>query len=181
MERKSDMKKFAVMIFILIWTLMFCLAGCKPKAAPEPTREAGLANPWVETDWEGLIRKTGLDLNVPEGAENTAFRVNESEKMGEMSFTLNGLKMNARVKAASEFEDISGMHYTWDHVDDTARRWHQEKLMRGKDGENTVDVFLWFDVVPGVMYSLSCSAPDLDGFDITAVAEMVYKPMQGND
>lgn len=53
--------------------------------------------------------------------------------------------------------------------------------MKRHKGENeSVDVCIWYDVVPGYVYSLSTRGADLDGFDITAIAEQVYKPMQGN-
>ncbi len=172
------MKK--IMIALMMCLFLIIGAGCKPKVEPQPSPEANMVNPWKETDHEGFMKDLGLDLNVPEGAENVVFRVNDSEKLGEMRFRLNGIDFNARIKGAGSFEDISGMHYTWEHEEEGSAHWHQEKLMKGKDGDNTVEVFLWFDVVPGVMYSLSCSAPDLDGFDIIAVAQMVYKPMQGD-
>ncbi len=165
------------MIMMLCAALLLC-AGCKPKAEPET--EVNLSNPWTETDHEGFVQKLGLDLNVPEGAENVVFRVNEEDKLGEMRFVLNGIESNARVKPSGSFKDISGMYYTWELEEESSMHWPQEKLMQAKDGENIVEVFLWFDVAPGIMYSLSCAAPDLDGFDITAVAQMVYKPMQGD-
>ena len=174
------MKKTAIFVMmILCLSLIFC-AGCKPKAEPAPAPETNMANPWKETDHEGFMKDLGLDLNVPEGAENVVFRVNDTEKLGEMRFTLNGIDFNTRIKGAGSFEDISGMNYKWEHEEEGSAHWHQEKLMQAKDGEKTVEVFLWHDVVPGIMYSLSCSAPDLDGFDIIAVAQMVYKPMQGD-
>ena len=39
---------------------------------------------------------------------------------------------------------------------------------------------MWYDIVPGVMYSLSVYSTDLDGLDLTAVAEQVYVPVQGD-
>ena len=174
------MKKTVLMILFLC-AVMLLAAGCKPgREQKPPENTANLGNPWIETDKDGFVQKLGLDLNIPAGAKDVVFRVNEGEKLGEMNFTLDGIGFNARVKPAGTFEDISGMNYTWDHVEEGNLHWHQEKHMKGKDGDQTVEVFLWHDVVPGIMYSLSCKQPDADGFDITAVALMVYKPMQGN-
>ena len=45
--------------------------------------------------------------------------------------------------------------------------------------DETVDVSLWYDAVSGLMYSVSTSAPDLDGFDIGAAADWLYMPARG--
>ena len=47
--------------------------------------------------------------------------------------------------------------------------------------EEWVELCLWYDIVPGLMYSLSVYSTDLDGLDLTAVAEQVYVPVQGDD
>ena len=97
-----------------------------------------------------------------------------------MRFTLNGVEFIARIKSVGEWEDLSGIYVTWDSTEDCEISYCSGKLMTGKlDGE-TVELVEWFDIVPGVMYSLSCSDKDLDGLDIIAVAEQVFKPMQGN-
>ncbi len=179
-ERNQQKVKKLRIIIVLLCVLLVFGAGCKPKAEPQPAPEANMGNPWTETDHERFTKDLGLDLNVPEGAENVVFRENLTEQLGEMRFTLNGIDFNTRIKGAGSFEDISGMNYTWEHEEEGNAHWHQEKLMQAKDGDNTVRVFLWHDVVPGIMYSLSCAAPDLEGFDIIAVAQMVYKPMQGD-
>ncbi len=44
-----------------------------------------------------------------------------------------------------------------------------------------MELCLWYDRVPGLMYSLSVYTTELDGLDLTAVAEQVYIPVQGND
>lgn len=163
---------------VLLCASVLCSAAFEKT---EKTPSAGLANPWMETDPEGLMKTLGLQFEVPEEAEEVIYRMNESEQIAEMQFVLNDIPFNARIKPAGlEMEDISGMNYEWDYEKESNDRWFQEKIMRGRDGKDTVEVFLWFDIVPGLTYSLSCKAPDLDGFDITAVAEMVYHRVQGN-
>ena len=46
--------------------------------------------------------------------------------------------------------------------------------------EDFVELCLWYDQAPGLMYSLSVSTTELDGLDLVAVAEVVYSPMQGD-
>ena len=141
--------------------------------------KAAVPNPWTETGPKGFVIATGLDMHVPEGAEDVIYRVNRFDKLGEIQFVLDGISFTARIKAVFPEEDISGLYYTWESEEEVSISYCPGKTFRAKDGENTVDLCLWYDVVPGVMYSLSCSAPDLDGFDITAVAEQVFFPLQG--
>ncbi len=171
------MKKFLVIALSVL--CVFALASCaNKKTEAEPT--VGMPNPWEDTDAKDFVEKSGLDLNVPEGAENVSYRVLTETKLGEMRFTLNGVEFIARIKSVGEWEDLSGIYVTWDSTEDCEISYCSGKLMTGKlDGE-TVELVEWFDIVPGVMYSLSCSDKDLDGLDIIAVAEQVFKPMQGN-
>ena len=173
------MKKISFVLIVLCFMVVFTAAFDKPDKGKETS--VGVANPWVETDPEGLMKTLGLQFDVPEDAKDVTYRMNESDKMAEMRFTLYDMPFTARIKpVGTELEDISGMHYKWDHEKESNAHWYQEKIMSAKDGKDTVQVFLWFDIVPGLMYSLSTKAPDLDGFDIIAVAQMVYHEVQGD-
>lgn len=141
----------------------------------------GLANPWTETTAEALLENPGVAFGIPEGAENIRYFLLADEGLAEMQFTWYGEDYVARIKPAVEFEDISGMCYdAWDDEMECDIGGCAGRMMRVRDGENTVDVCLWFDAVPGIMYSVSVVAPDLDGFDITASAMQLYVPMQGD-
>ena len=142
-------------------------------------QSAGLANPMVETDAKGFVEQVGAELNVPQGATDVKYYVID-KTLGQMDFKLNGMDFTARVKSSDKFEDISGMYCTWDAEEDCTICGFDGRQMRGKTDGSAVDVCLWYDVVPGLMYSLTAQAKDLSGFDPTAVAEQVYKPMQGN-
>lgn len=176
------MKKSIFAVIVLMFAVM--VFGCAFDKAEKSTEAplAGLANPWVETDPDGLMKTLGLQFDVPEDAEDVIYRMNESEKIAEMRFVLNGMPFIARIKpAALEMEDISGLHYKWDVEEESDAHWFREKIMQAKDGKDTVRALLWFDIVPGLTYSLSTKAPDLDGFDIIAVAQMVWHQAQGDD
>ena len=140
----------------------------------------GIANPWEETDEAGFLEATGLSLAVPEGAEDVLYLVMPSEGLGEMQFFLNGLKYSARIKAAAEFEDISGLYYDWTGEEDCKVSYCEGKVLTAQDGGETVSACMWFDVVPGVMYSLSTTAEDAEAAQIQTVAEAVFEPMQGD-
>ena len=141
---------------------------------------SGIANPWEKTDKAGFEKATGLSLAVPEGAENVFYLVMPSEGLGEMQFSLNDLEYTARIKAAAEFEDISGLFYDWTSEEDCKVSYCEGKVLEAPDGAKTVCACMWFDAVPGVMYSLSTSAEDAKAAQIHTVAEAVFEPMQGD-
>lgn len=130
-----------------------------------------VANPWRESSEEEIGQIMGAGFYLVDGAENTRFSINEEQKIAQMDFELDGLKYTARFKAANQLEDISGCNYEWTSEEDCELRGYaaQEKRYLGSD-EN-VDVIIWFIDEAKYVFSLSTSAPDLDGFDITAVAE----------
>ena len=63
--------------------------------------DVGIANPWVDMAEDELWQTAGLSLNLPEGAEATAFRWMAEESLAEMDFTLDGDEYCARVKPSS--------------------------------------------------------------------------------
>lgn len=148
---------------------------------PESTEaNAGIGNPWVDTDAKGIMDMAGVEFAVPDGATEVIYRYLESENMSEMQFDLDRLHFCARIKPTAEWEDVSGVYCDWTIEDEC---WVGEARLEGKcmrylSDEETTDVCLWYDVVPGLMYSITTTAPDLDGFDIQAIAEAIYKPMQ---
>ena len=166
-------KLFAIVLTILM--LLSCAA-----LAEGPVE--GMPNPWTETGAEGLMEALGLEFNVPEGAENVTFRMLKDESLAEMDFDLDGMAYTARIQPAVEWTDISGMYYEWENTREdftigNCPAWEG----RAADGEGTADLCLWFDVVPGLMYSLgTVGEGDLDGFDLTAVAGQIYVPVQGD-
>ena len=176
------MKKFTLCLLIMMSVvLVFCCAFDKNEKTGK-TELVGISNRWVETDEAGLMQTLGLEFNIPEEAEDVMFRMNESEQLAEMQFVLYKMPFTARIKPSGlEMEDISGLNYKWEFEKESNDHWFREKIMRTRDGKNTVEAFLWFDIVPGLTYSISTEAPDLDGFDIIAVAQMIWHEAQGDD
>lgn len=153
-----------------------------PDEAPATEEEAtvGLANPWTEIAFEDMATEIGVNFALPEGAELVSCSVMKDENLGQAIFNLDGMEFVARIKPTAGFEDISGMYYDWTDEADVSISWCDGKFYACKDGDNTIQLCLWCDIVPGVMYSLTVSAPDLDGFDLTAVAEQMFVSMQGD-
>lgn len=140
--------------------------------------EVGLANPWMDTTAEALKAEYGLELGVPEGATNVAWRVLPAKPLGEMTFTWYDMDYTARIAPTEGFEDISGIYVDWENQSEWTVGRCAAVCYRGRDGENMVDLCLWYDELTGMMYSVSTEAKDLDGFDILASAEQLYIPLQ---
>ena len=141
----------------------------------------GLANPWVDTDAEGIMQTIGVEFGVPEGAEVLAYRMLPDAQLAEMQFVWNDMTYCARIQPTTEFTDISGLYFDWQSEESFDMRGCECREMRVQDGDETVDLCLWYDVVPGLMYSVfTSSGSDLDGFDLLAAVEQLYVPAQGD-
>lgn len=140
--------------------------------------EAGIANPWTDTDADGLMDTLGLRLGVPEGATNVTWRMLVEYQMGEVQFTWQGENYIARVAPTDDFQNISGMEYHWEQQTGCSVGRCDGFVYRAHDGGNTVDLCLWYDALTGLMYSVGVVDTDLEGFDITAAAQEIFVPMQ---
>lgn len=166
------MKKLLSMILcVLICSVCFATA-----------EQAMIANPWTDCTREEMAAEIGIDMEAPAEAEDPAwsYMVSGEDVMGDLRFTAEGVRYCYRIAPAAEFTDISGLYYDWTIEDEDSVSYCDAATKRViTEDEGTIDLVLWFDVVPGVMYSLSAQADDLDGFDILAMAEELFVPMQG--
>ena len=145
----------------------------------------GMANPWEDMTREQLEETSGVAFGLPEGAEEVVYRWLESEGLAEMNFTLDGDEYCARIQPAAleigQLMNISGMFFDWENEEEITVGHCPGTLGQAQTGsEEYVELCQWYDLVPGLMYSLSVYTTEPDGLDLTAVAEMVYVPMQGD-
>ena len=150
----------------ILLTLALCLLG----AAVAET----IANPWIESTSADIAEAIGATFGVPEGAEVVAYGLMPEDGLAEMDFTLDGMEYVARIQPAEAFTDISGLFYEWEAETPFPLADMEGLERRAADGEETIDSALWFDETMGLMYALSTSGPDLDGFDITPIAAAIY-------
>lgn len=201
------MKKKIVLTFTALAIGAAAVTGCGKSTAPETTTaaetttvaevttaaeattEAGvaegdmqIANPWTTSDKEGVLAATGFDMEVPEGATDVIYSYLEEDKLAQMDYVLDGMTFVYRMQMTDEFTDISGMEYQWDSENDGDVSGREAKYYAyvGSDVEDSVQTVNWYDVVPGVMYSLSAMGSDLDGMDIQYYAENIFVPLQGD-
>ena len=117
------------------------------------------------------VNRTGLRLelcplggqlnNAPEGAGDihyNAFHL-DGLAVGETTFTLDGVSCAYRIAltydTSSDFADISGVAEEFDHRAEAEVGWCPARLAWNDGGAGKV---VWFDVVPGQLYSLSVDA-----------------------
>ncbi|MCR4962967.1 MAG: hypothetical protein K6B40_03710 [Firmicutes bacterium] len=182
------MKKAIVMILAV---LMLTFAACtkdEPAAGPSQSGETEPANPWhaiTEAEAKEICVES---FNVPEGAENVQWSVMDAEAdasgvpgpLVQLAFDLDGLSFTAREQVTGdEAADISGLHYEWTaEIEETLKAGREElpcKSYRSIGDDGYVDLCTWFTGDPGTSYSLSVIADDLDGFDLLAIAEALYR------
>ncbi len=148
----------------------------------ESSETAGLANPWADTDKEGIEAATGFTMTAPEGAEDVHYRYLASEGLAELTYTLNDEKWTYRMKSTDTLEDLSGIYVDWSSEEDDQVSGRDAKSYTyvNLNDETVDDIMLvnWYDVVTGVSYSLSVTGSDLNGLDLPIAAEEIYEPLQ---
>ena len=145
-----------------------------------------MVNPWKELTAEQLAEASGLSFGVPEGAENVIYRFLPGENLAEMQFSLGPDDFCARIQPTAlqegQLMNISGMYFGWENEETiTVGRCYGTIGQAQTGSEDWVELCLWYDAAPGLMYSLSVYTTDPDGLDLTAVAEQVYIPVQEDD
>ena len=176
------------------------LAGCAQtnvninvNTPEDETQESvGLANPWHDYSQEAAREENIRMFVAPEGAENIHWSIMDPEEgapegegqLIQLQFDLKDeystLSFTARYQyGAPDDKDISGMYYDWTATDEgTLANWGEghmpAKFYRYVGEDEMADLCTWYDLEIGIAYSLSVQAPDLDGFDIQAIAESMY-------
>lgn len=163
--------------------LILCLAAAFMTAtayAGNDTPMAGLVNPLHETDAAELLEKTGFSMEAPEKAENIQYfyidGTDDNDLTAEMRFFLDEAEYCYRMKGSAKEEDISGMYYTWENETEAKIAYNTAKLCWNDDKEGVV---YWYDIVPGVMYSLAVT-DKANPVDLCSCANFLFKPLQGN-
>jgi hypothetical protein len=111
---------------------------------------------------DSIFSTVGGQLNnAPEGAGDihyNAFHL-DGLAVGETTFTLDGVSCVYRIAltydTSSDFADISGVEEEFGHHAEAEVGWCPARLAWNDGGAGKV---VWFDVVPGQLYSLSVNA-----------------------
>ena len=188
------MKKYGFLITTILLTA-FLSACFKPDIAPvannlepdpikseegEGEQNVSMENPWSDTTMENIENKLGITVILPEGADNVSARTLSAQDLYEIIFDYYGMKYNYRLKRTDSLEDISGLYYDWTVSLEEKLRGHDAVSYRSISDNETVDLVIWYDENDLVSHSLSVSAQDLDGYDLSAVA-MMMMPIAGGE
>lgn len=203
LKEKKIMKKRKALVLSIISVGMLALSGCG-SSSKEATTEAqteetttkaeettaeetvGMANPWTDSDKEGVLEATGFEMDAPEGATDVAYSYMQESGLAQMIYKLDDISWTYRIQLADKLTDISGMYYDWGNENgDKGEVSGREALYYGylapeDSDEDSAQLVNWYDVVTGTTYSLSAVAKDLNGIDMQAYAEGIYKELQGD-
>lgn len=153
----------------------------------EPSETAQIGNPWRDGTEEEANQLVPALFKIPDGATDVKWSIMEDAdpsalpaEMAQAVFKIDELEYTARAQATGDDNtDISGLYYEWTVTDDITFSTWRDGLMTGTysrfiGDDTTIDLIRWYDVELGVSYSLSTEAKDLDGFDLQAIADMMY-------
>ena len=180
---KKSMKKIAVFA-VCAALCLGALAGCTQKTdttATDGQQTANMPNPMTEGSYDDQVAKASIGLNAPEGATDVKYftiDLGDGKAMAETQFVLDGKTYNYRAETTDQTTayDNSGCYYdNW--TTGTAKVAHCDAVTEVVDD---CAVIYWLDVVPGIDYSLTCTTPGATADDVTAVANAVFVPAQGN-
>lgn len=150
----------------------------------EEAENTQLANPWTDSDRQGVLEATGFDMAAPEGASDVSYSYMAEDGLAQMTYILDGNDWTYRILSAAELTDISGLSVEWSYQGDATVAGLEGKDYAygdiNTDNSDHYQMIQWYDAAAGVTYSLSVySLHDLGGMDIQVFAESIYQPLQG--
>ena len=164
--------KHIAKIFCLMLALAL-LAGCGRTAAPTNESAAGLPNPQKESSESEILTRFGTVMSLPQGGLVDDYFIIEGENsVAEMRFSLKDSNYVARFMPAAEYEDISGMHYEWQHTE-TANDLYNTTLHYNDGAQGVIDLY---DANLGLVCSLSTDS-GADPDTLRSVAKEVFAPV----
>lgn len=168
------------------------MAGCSPasKNPNQGSENTGIpenmeiANPWTESDKQGVAEATGFEMAAPDGASEVSYSYMSENGLAQMSYVSDGAKWTYRIQTADELTDISGISIEWsDKTEGNVAGREAIFYSYSNSSDETADeikLATWYDMVTGVSYSLSVSGKELSGIDMQKYAENLYAPLQGD-
>ena len=138
----------------------------------------------VLTTASQILQATGLDVTVaPDNAENityNAFRM-DGLTVAETTFQRGGVTYAYRMAGTSElleeFKDISDMAGPFSQVTAGEVCWCRAKISLDDGGQGKI---IWFDLVPGILYSLSMDSGATEEV-LLDMANELFIPAQENN
>ena len=171
-KRGQDMKRFLILFLAAAMLLSLCACGKKKN---EEIIGEGIVNPVNDQASDPLAQTTGSSLTPPAGAENVSYQtIDGEEQITQMNFTLDGKQYTYRVLQSTEYKDISGMNYEWTGSDAAGVGGCIAEISFIEGAQGKIN---WFDVVSGMVYSLSVDGGASSQL-LSSVANEVFKPAE---
>ncbi|MCI8869144.1 MAG: hypothetical protein HFF39_01140 [Lawsonibacter sp.] len=130
-----------------------------------------------------LLETLGYGVTAaPEQAEDILYNAFALDDLtvGETEFMLDGVHYSYRMAQTwaidEDFADISGMDGSFQHEAEVEITWCPARLYYDEGGAGKV---VWFDVVPGLLYSLSMDQGASEEA-LLAMANQLFAPAQGD-
>lgn len=173
------MKKKMITALAMILVVAMMLVGCSSGSEQSGTDDSTLANPWTESDEQGVADATGFDVTAPEGATDVAYSYMSEGSMAQLTYALDDASWVYRMQTAEAMADISGMEYEWAEQTDCDVLGCAATYYSNGEGDEIVRVIDWFDALTGVNYSLSATGKELSCEEMQTYAKTVYVALQG--
>lgn len=164
-----------IIMFLLIMTMIVTSFGCASEESEELKSE--LPNPVRLSSYDEVLETLGMTLKVPEKAENVIYQViavEEETPIAEARFNEDEVNFTYRIRSASAFEDISGAYFDWsvNKAIEISYCSGEISYIEGKEG-----ICLWYDTVPGLMYTLYVDSSASEEM-LLRIANEVYIPAE---
>ena len=208
---KNTMMKFLAlgMAGAMIFSMTACASASShsQQTSIAASAQSGMANPVHESDEQGVMKATGIDLPAPEGATEVSYQYidmgEDANPIAQLNFTLDGMPYIPRASSSSltsvggssdpdaSIEDlmdtgsdeanISGEYYDWDAQATgifTASNGQVMDTFFMANNSEKVSVLEWVDAAPGILYNLTCEK-SADQDQLADTAAKVFVPLQG--
>ena len=130
-----------------------------------------------------MVESMGYQMAVaPDGAADVTYHALglDGHTVGEVCFSLDGVRWSYRMAATAElktdFRDISGQDGTYTHSKTTEVGWCTARIAWNEGGSGKL---VWFDLVPGLLYSLTMDV-GANEQALTEMALQLYDAAQGD-
>lgn len=176
------MKKITAVLAACLLALSLCACAGSPENPGGTTdynsdsSAVQIANPVSDATPESLLADTGLDLRMAGFFRNVSYYKIDADK-----YTVAGAKFDFldssydyRAAALGAAEDISGMNYIWTETGQT-----DDGRCRYMESDEGAGVFLRYDAVPGIMYSLSTDK-NFDHIYCEFISDILFADVQGD-
>ena len=179
----KSIKNYSILI---ISTIILMFSGCsfashtEQPVEPDPivvndddNQNSYVSNPWTEVTKADVEEGLGIEINLPDDAQNIVARQNSSVDLYEILFDYNDLNYTYRIKKSAGDEDISGLYYDWTLSYEETVEGYDAIIYSVHTEDGNINLITWHDTQTDISFSLSTNIGDLNGFHITEIVKQL--------